>query len=268
MQVSMAYVQQFVTQLDTLDDKTQRIFKTQIEKLNLEERLRAGEADAFQQVVDLARSVVPANSRMASALSAGYYDGIRVASNVKSDYDAISYDTVDDDELDAAYYAVAKDYASGKATVPLYSLMGDTSSRFTRYASNETIRLNAVSDPARPKFAIVPSPSACVFCLMRASNGYTYPSTANVESHNHCKCQAVPVFGNSTIQGYHPEEYADGYDEARKAFEDGDYSQDMRERIDAARAKHEEAYKRGETKKKWDSTNAILMIWREQRGMK
>ena len=268
MQVSMAYIQQFVSQLDTLDDKTRNIFQTQVEKLNLEVRLREGDADAFQAVVDLARSVVPANSRMASALSAGYYDGIRVASNVNSKYEAVSYDTVDEDELEAAYYAVAKDYASGRATVPLYSLMGDTSSRFTRYASNETIRLNAVGDPARPKFAIVPSPSACVFCLMRASNGYTYPSTANVESHNHCKCQAVPVFGNTTIQGYHPKEYADGYDDARQAFEDGDYSEEMRLRIEAAREKHEEAYRRGETSKKWDDTNAILMIWREQRGEK
>ena len=268
MQVSQAYIQQFVTQLDTLDDKTRRIFQIQVEKLNLEERLQQGEADAFQEVVNLARSIVPANSRLASAMSAGYYDRVRIASKPKGKYSAVSYDTVDYDEIDAAYYSIAKEYASGKATVPLYSLMGDTSSRFTRYASNETVRRNAASDPARPRFAIVPSPTACVFCLMRASNGYTYPDSTSVESHNNCKCQAIQVYGNSTIQGYDPDDYLEGYTEASKAFADGKYSQDMKLRIEAAKKKHDEAYARGETTKKWDNTNAILMIWREQRGEK
>lgn len=258
MQVSQAYIQGFVKQLDVLDEKTQRIFQSEVERLNLEERLKNGEADAFEQVVNIARAVIPANTRMASALSAVYYDGIREASNVKSKFVAESYDTLNDDELYADYYAVADEYAKGRTSKPLYRLMGDTSSRFTRYASNESIRRNAVKDPEHPRFAIVPSPTACVFCLMRASAGYTYPDSASIESHNHCKCQAVQVYRDSGIQGYNPREYQDEYYEARHAYERGEISEDLSKRIEAARSRNPE----------FTETNAILMVWREQQGGK
>lgn len=268
MQVSQAYIQTFRNQLDVLDAKTQRIFQTEVARRNLEERLRNGEADAFEEVVNIARAVIPANSRLASALSANFYDGIRNASNVKSKFAAESYDTLNEDELYADYYAVADEYAKGHTSKPLAKLMGDTSSRFTSYASNETTRRNAARDPARPRFAIVPSPTACVFCLMRCSAGYTYPNNASVESHNHCKCTAVQVYGDTRIEGYDPKAYQDEYYDAAHAIERGEISDDMKQRIADAKERHQAAYERGETSKKWDETNAILMVWREQRGQK
>ena len=272
MNVSAAYIQEFVKKLDALDANAKQVYKIETSKRNLEQRLSDGEAEAFQEVVDVARAVVAANSRVASALSAQYYDGIREASKVKSKYRAESYDTVDDDDLQSAYFAVGKDYSSGRATVPLYSLMGDTSTRFTRYASNETVRRNAAKDPAKPKFAIYASPSACAFCQMRAGLGYQYPSESEVESHNHCKCQAVQVYGKSGIQGYDPGAYEEKYFEAKRALDNGEISDELEYRIKEAKRRHDEKYAQaiaeGKKMKKWDKTNEILMVWREREGIK
>ena len=101
---------------------------------------------------------------------------------------------------------------------------------------------------------------------MRASNGYEYPNAASVESHNNCKCQAVQVYGDGKIQGYDPKAYEAEYLDARRAWKNGEVSEELQKRIDAAKERHNEAYINGQASKRWDDTNAILMVWREQRG--
>ena len=253
MNVSIEYVRAFVGQLDALDERTARVIESEIAKRDLERRIIEGEAEAYDEIAEIMRIATQSSARMASALSARYYNGIRKGSNAKGNYDAESFDTVNDDEVRSATFSVSKEYSSGNATVPLYTLLGDVNSRFTRYSSNESIRRNAARDPAKPKYAIVPSPTACVFCQMRAGLGYQYATQANVESHNNCKCQAVPVFGNSKIQGYNPEEYESKYYAAKKLFESGKISDDLKERIEAARLSNPD----------FEKTNAVLMVWRE-----
>lgn len=263
MKVSSEYIQAFTGQLDKLDENTAKAIRLEIEKRGLDQRIKDGDADAYTELLRIMRVYVGASSQIASSLAAQYYDGIRVAAGVDGDFDAAQYKTVDVDELQGAVFASAKSYAGGKSSAPLYSLIGDVNSRFTQYAANESVRLNAMKDPAKPRFAIVPNPMACEFCRMRAGVGYQYPRKASVHSHNNCKCTAAPVFGNSTIQGYDPKKYEDDYLAAKRKYKDGDISDELKQRIEDAKKKHQQDYRDGKTNKRWDESNAVLMVQRE-----
>jgi len=273
--VSRAYINNFTSMLDTVDKRTENAIRQEIEARNLEQRILDGEADAYDELMRIMRVAVPASSQMSSALSARFYNGIREGANERTRYVAESFDTVDDEELYGLVYGQAKEYARGNSTVPLYKSMGGVNSTFTRYAANETVRRNAEKDPAKPKFAIVPGAGACVFCKERAMSGVILPRAADVHSHAHCTCVASPVFKNSTIQGYDPQKDLDAYYKAKEAYTSGEISDDLKQRIDAARERHNAAYKeykrakaRGETpttnvRNPWKENNAYLMVWRE-----
>lgn len=266
MNVSAAYIREFTSQLDALDERSKKLIQRSLDRLNIEKRLLDGDADAYEDLANVMREVTHASAQLSSAMTAKYYNGIREASNVKGKYTAEKYDLLDLAEVAAATYAVSKEYATNRATAALLDNLSGVNSRFTHYASNETVRRNAVKDPGKPKYVIVPSPTACVFCCMRAGAGYQFPSEASVHSHNNCKCQAVQVYGNSKVQGFDPKAYEDEFFEARRAYRDGDISEEMQRRIEREHERHDERYRNGEIENKWTETNAVLMVWREQRG--
>lgn len=75
--------------------------------------------------------------------------------------------------------------------------------------ADETLIRNAGADPAHPKWALVPHPGACGWCVMLGSNGFMYASeaSANRSRHGHCKCSPVVDFDteNPSLDGYDPE---------------------------------------------------------------
>lgn len=88
-------------------------------------------------------------------------------------------------------------------------------------AAGETVVQNAMRDPAKPKFARVPSGvEACEFCMMLASRGFMYASrkAAGESDHYHpnCRCRIVPSFGKTEIEGYDPQEYLDKWKHPEK----------------------------------------------------
>lgn len=207
----------------------------------------------------LMREVTGAYSLMSAAVTAKYYADIRRASKVRSRYAPEPFTAYDAGKVTAAALAVMDEVAAGTATVPLESLLADVVSRYIKDSADACIRQNVRRDPAKPRYAIVPNGDACAFCQMRASLGYRYADAGAVESHAHCTCVATPVFGNSTIQGYDPQVYLDRYAEASRALKDGDISDDLKERI---------AAQKSEKGKDFDRTNAVLMVMREQQGIK
>lgn len=127
----------------------------------------------------------------------------------------------------------------------------------------------------RAGYARVPVGETCAWCYMLASLGYYYRSEQTAlgidpdHYHAHCDCIAVPYSGPEDIDGYGDdyEMYFDMYATARDDFNDGNYSDRMAERIDAAKAKHDAAYAAGTVSQPWTDYNAILMIMREQQGL-
>lgn len=215
-----------------------------------------GDAD---QVPAIARQIAQAYSTMSAAVTANYYNRIRTAGRVRGRYTAEALSGYDAGKVTAAAISIMEEVSAGRATVALDSLLGDLMRREVKNAADNCIRGNCAKDPAKPRYAIVPNGDACAFCQMRASLGYTYADEDAVESHDHCTCTATPVFGNMTIQGYDPSVYKERYDEAAKAYRSGDISEDLKERIAAQKA---------EKGRDFDSTNAILMVMREQQGIK
>ena len=258
MRVSQAYIQAFTSQLETLNKQAGRVIVSETAKLDLEKALIESDDYAFEEVIKLMNRLVPGYSRLSSALTCHFYDGIRDAAGVPGEFKAEVYETMDKKQLTAAARKIAEEVEQGRNTKPLGELLADENTYWTRRASNETVRRNAKRDPSRPKYAIVPGVGACAFCLMRASNGYVYPDQTSVESHKNCNCQAVQVYGNGTIQGYDPDAYAEQYYNAKEAWLRGDVSDDLLNRIADAESRNPN----------FDETNAILMVWREQQGIK
>lgn len=91
----------------------------------------------------------------------------------------------------------------------------------SKQAAGETVTRNAMRDPAKPKFARVPSGiESCEFCMMLASRGFTYASRKaageNEHYHPNCRCQVVPSFGKTEVEGYDPDAYFDKWKHPEK----------------------------------------------------
>ena len=211
-----------------------------------------------EEVVDVAVRIATAYTEMSAALTANYYNSIRSSSKVKSRYTAVMSSGYDASGTAAAAQAIFDEVTAGRATAPLAKLIGDVIGRDIKNAADHCIRWNCRRDPAKPRYAIVPTDDACAFCQMRAGLGYTYADEDAVESHTNCSCTATPVFNGATIQGYDPKYYESKYEEAAKAYRSGDISDDMKERIERQRELKGDDFK---------STNAILMVMREQQGI-
>ena len=267
MQVSAAYIQAFTAQLDALNAQAGKTIVTEAAKLDLERRLLDSDDLAYEDVYALMKRVCPAYAKLSSALTCHFYDGIRAGYNVPGEFKAVTYNTLSEKQIKADAYKIADDVENGRNTVPLTKLIVDKTTQYTRTASNETVRRNAIKDPAKPLYAIVPNPNACPFCLMVASNGYIYPDSAEAQQHRpheNCSCTAAQVYGKGKIQGYDPKKYAARYEAARDAYQSGDYPDELRDRINAARERHNEKYARGELQEPWRDYNAYMMVWRYQ----
>lgn len=280
MNVSSEYIQAFTAQLDKLNAQAGKTIITETAKLDLERRLLESDDLAYEDLYQMMQKLCPAYAKLSSALTCHFYDGIRSGSGVPGEFRAETYNTLSAKQIKADAYRIADDVEHGRNTVPLAKIVTDQTTQYTRIASNETVRRNAIKDPAKPLFAIVPNPNACPFCLMVASNGYVYPDSATAQQHkphNNCSCTAAQVYGKGKIQGYNPTKYAKMYETARDAYNNGDYSKEMGQRIDRAKELHNQKYNQNkEAEEKglpkpwagfdspWRDYNAYMMVWNEQ----
>lgn len=90
--------------------------------------------------------------------------------------------------------------------------------RHIAYSGRDTIARNATLDPARPRYARVPTgANTCAFCEMVASRGFVYASEKHAQRrgrgqledkyHDDCGCQVVPSWDaeQAHIEGYDPD---------------------------------------------------------------
>lgn len=93
--------------------------------------------------------------------------------------------------------------------------------RRTMQRADQTIALNVRRDSASGRWAIVPHPGACGWCVMVASNGWAYSErSVNAQRHDGCKCSVVVDFDRDdpSLAGYDVDalrrQYALGVDDA------------------------------------------------------
>ena len=255
MQVSKAYLTNFANNLEKLSQSARNTLVEQLGNVDIGNR---------DEVAAVMRGVCKPYAEMSAALTAQFYDGIRGYSGVTSRYSAEAYSGYDAGEVTAASNAIVAEVEAGTATVSVATLLGDVADRIVNNSSNECVRYNARRDPARPKCAVVPqSANPCEWCVMRASAGFIYDQDSH--SHNNCKCRLVPGYGKEpSVEGYNLDGYREQWDSADRAWRNGDIDEELAEEIQAAKERHIAAYNAGETSKRWDDTNAILMVMRRQ----
>lgn len=88
--------------------------------------------------------------------------------------------------------------------------------------ADQTLAYNVRRDPARGRWAVVPHPGACGWCILIAGNGWAYSErSVNAQRHDGCKCSVAVDFDrdNPSLVGYNPkamqQAYADAYDTVR-----------------------------------------------------
>ena len=260
VRVSRQYIENFARQLDKVNEAAGKTIFNALAKESLIEKLDFYTDLDFDTVATIMDTTCRGATRLSSALTCQFYDGIRDAANLKDGFKAEMFEEYDSGKIRGAAYSIMEEVAQGRNTAPLVDLLQNVSDRAVKNASDSTVRHNARRDPASPRYASVPtSATPCAWCVMRASQGYVYHDEKSVtHSHHACRCIAVPSFDGAKVEGYEPDDYLAQYEEAADALRKGDIPDEMKERFAEERAEKGKAY---------DKTNEILAVMRHQQGI-
>ena len=103
----------------------------------------------------------------------------------------------------------------------------DITDRFIKQQARDTVTLNVERDPARARFARVPSgATTCAFCMMLAGRGAVYASGRSAgyasQYHGHCDCVPTPVWDDTDLDrikaenNYDPDSLRGVYEKAKR----------------------------------------------------
>ena len=262
------------------------------------EAMRAAGGDkreAARIIKAVMRGIAESYSLPASELGAEWYEYASQAAGV--DVDPAIVSEVDLDGFDSRVESMLDDYVFDRDSWEvtderLQALIRDEIHGWARNVSLENLDRDARADRragrgARAGFARVPVGETCAWCFMLASLGYHYRSFESAGGfdpdrfHKGCDCEVVPYAEPTSIDGYTDyDAYVDMYERARDALATGDYSADTGKRISAAKERHTKEYEAylerrktdpnatGKVTKPWSNYNAVLMLMREQNGLK
>ncbi|MET7752317.1 MULTISPECIES: VG15 protein [Actinomycetes] len=190
--------------------------------------------------------------RIAATTAADWFDELRADAGVRAGYTATVADpaspeqalgvlrwatapktvfdrvTLSDSEIRARLDAgdtVDSTHETTSRTVPatteqIGGKLSRASQRLILQAGRETIAQSVARDPARARWARVPSGDTCAFCLMTASRGAVYASEATAgglhKYHDDCDCTPTPFWRDSPYpDGYDPDALFQLYQDAR-----------------------------------------------------
>lgn len=172
-----------------------------------------------QYVRQMYLAIVSRYGSFASVAAMEFYETVREQAAIRSSYKASAF--VPDNEGLLEFDVTAAMSMSSDIQKLLDRLFGNATERVMQYA-DETILENAMNDPARPLWALVPNPNACGWCRLIASRGFDYVSEDKVARHANCKCSPVVDFdrNNPRLDGYDPKKLEDEYRIARESIEE------------------------------------------------
>lgn len=177
---------------------------------------RCARASDFEKALFEGYSAIVATFGAAAAeVALEFYAAAREAAGAAGAYDPKAYpaDVLNLLPLDVAQAIAAapEDFAK------MASVLSSTAEQRVFDHAEQTIYSNALRDPARPKWAIVPRRGACDWCLMIGSRGFEYASASSAKRQRHPNCRCVPVVDfdadNPCLEGYDPVALKAYYDE-------------------------------------------------------
>lgn len=159
---------------------------------------------------------------LAGVASAQWYEDLRARSAADSRFRALTGPTADPDAVTGSVRHAARSLF-GEDPAGFLAVLSGSLQRHILYSSRETVARNVRRDPAKPRYARVPSGAkTCAWCEMLASRGWVYMSEARAggdkDWHDDCDCQIVPEWDaeNAHIEGYDPDAMYERYQEAVK----------------------------------------------------
>lgn len=175
-------------------------------------------ADFEKALLEGYASVVSTFGAAAANAALEFYAAARAAAGAVGDYEPKPYraDAANLLPLDVAQAVAAYPADFGRMAS---ALSGAAGKRVLDHAE-QTIYSNALRDPARPKWAIVPTHGACDWCVMIGSRGFEYASESSAKRQRHPNCRCVPVVdfdaANPALDGYDVDALKAYYDENLK----------------------------------------------------
>lgn len=190
---------------------------------------------ARDALLEAVPALVREYGEMAAVVAAEWYEEIRAA-QVAGSYTARLGDVIPDVAPISSVRYAARHLFTEEPESALKVLSGAVQ-RHVLYSSRDTVARNVRLDPARPRFARIPTgPTTCAWCDMMASRGFVYYTEAAAgdkggdrpgfgdDFHDDCDCQVVASFDREQhhLEGYDPDAMFARYKAARKESGSGD----------------------------------------------
>lgn len=157
-------------------------------------------------VAEALASVIPAYADASAQAAADFYDAARELCAGEA-IGAAALSGLDMAAVQGAVRALVQVVVDGGAKERFdREVLGRVDVEMKKAAANSIVE-NAAKDPAKPRWARVPSGrETCPFCLMLASFGFnTGSKEAASHTHANCDCRIVPQWGDGSVGGYDPD---------------------------------------------------------------
>lgn len=185
--------------------------------------LDVSDADAVARALEVfLPELVAAYGDVASTVAADWYDDLRAQAPAHGGYRATLADPLPVEQVRAtARWGAGPLFSVAPDPDKALSLIGGAIQRYVQQGGRDTLARNASRDPARPRWARVPSGvETCAFCLMLASRGFAYHTRQSAgemtQFHDLCDCQIVPDWSPTpALDGYDPDRLYEQYLAAR-----------------------------------------------------
>ena len=184
----------------------------------------ADPAQIRDELITIMQAVVERYAAAAAVSAADWYEVLRALEANLPEYLVQLAPAISPAAVEAKVRAVAGPLWVEDGADQVSAALTGMVDRIVKAAGRDTITLAAENDPARPRFARIPSGTeTCAFCRMLASRGFDYSSLkaagADRKFHAHCDCMIVPSWSAKTprIDGYDPSADYRRLQAARKA---------------------------------------------------
>jgi hypothetical protein len=160
--------------------------------------------DTFPLWAEAVAGLVQRQRAASSNLAAAYISAVRYASGLTDAPPIVLAPPVEAERLNTSLTVTAavsikanaaRGMVAEQAMKNAFVRSAGAVSRLVLEGGQDTVRLTVAADPKAKGWQRVASGNACSFCSMLAGRGDVYKeSTASFESHDHCSCQAEPVY--------------------------------------------------------------------------
>ena len=205
MEIKRSDWDRYISKLSAVDKKAAAMMEAYVQQVGFEH---------MDTLIRTGYLLTQRCSEAASALSAQFYDELAAASGK-------SLPPAEPAEP-PTYGEVAKTINGIHKTSENPEEYAGAVGRMVKRTGADTMLQNAERDGA--EFAWVPNGDTCAFCMALASRGWQKMSKKALKNghaehiHSNCDCTyAIRFDGNTTIEGYDPEEYKAKYDAAEGA---------------------------------------------------